>query len=216
MTQGKAIRLLIADDHSIVRRGLVQLFSLIDDIHVAGEVANGIELLDILRQGISFDILFMDMNLAGFGGLKLVSAIHSLHPSLPILIFTIHSDLIIARQAFQSGASGYAIKGCTIGMLLVAIRTVAAGGRYVDPEMAEYMLLAKVAPKPVTPHQKLSERELHILKLFAQGLSGNEIARKLSISKKTVSTHKNNLMQKMNFQNIADLVLYAARYSLIE
>lgn len=216
MTQDQAIRLLIADDHHIVRAGLKQFFSLIGDIYVANEACSGIGLLDILRHETDFDVLLLDLSLPDISGLNLIPSIRLTHPALPILVFTIHSDLVIARQAFQRGVNGFVIKGCPSELLLVAIRTVAAGGRYVDPALAEYMLFDKTRPKPEAPHQKLSERELRVLKLFAQGKTGNEIAQELSISKKTVSTHKSNLMQKMNFHNISDLVLYAAQYSLIE
>ncbi|HZW24874.1 MAG TPA: response regulator transcription factor [Gallionella sp.] len=211
----KTIRLLIADDHSIIRTGLKQFFALIEDICVSCEADSGKRLLSLLQRRTDFDVLLLDLTLPDISGLDLIPLIHSSHPDLPILVFTIHSDLAIAKQAFERGARGFVMKGCPAGLLIVAIRTVSSGGRYVDPELAEHMFFAPPA-EPETPHQKLTERELHILKLLAKGMSGNEIARSLSISKKTVSTHKSNMMLKMDFHNIAELVLYAAQYSLID
>ena len=204
------------DDHSIVRTGLKQFFSLVGDICVSCETDNGNELLELLQHRSDFEVILLDLNLPDISGLDLIPLVHSSHPELPILVFTIHSDLSIAKQAFERGARGFVMKGCPSGLLIVAIRTLASGGRYVNPELAEHMLFDKLLSEPDVPHLKLTERELHILKLFAKGMTGNEIARSLSISKKTVSTHKGNLMLKMDFRNIADLVLYAAQYSLIE
>jgi len=164
----------------------------------------------------NFDLILLDLNLPDIDGFDLIARIHSQNRSLPILIFSMHNESLVVKRAFQVGASGFITKGCTQETLLTAIRKVASGGRFVEPALAEQMIFNESDTSKELPHDKLSERELHILKLFACGKTGNEIAQHLSISKKTVSTHKVRLMQKMNFQSIAELVLYAANYALID
>lgn len=213
---GTMIHILIADDHSVVRVGLKQLFSLMGDISVTGEAADGTEVLELLQQDCDFDLLLLDLTMPGISGIDLIARIRAKYKTLPILVFSMHNEPMIAKRTFQIGASGFITKGCAEETLIEAIRKVAAGGRFVDPGLAEQMIFDQPPTEKEAPHHKLSERELHILKLFAQGKTGNEIAEQLSISKKTVSTHKTNLMQKMNFSSIAELVLYAADYALIE
>lgn len=216
MNPDNETRLIIADNHGVVRVGLKQLFSLMNDITVAGEASDGLELLNLLRQHAGIDLLLLDLNLPDIHASGLIARIRAQNKSLPILVFSMYNEPLIAKRVLQMGASGFVTKGCSLETLIVAIRKTAAGGRFVDPDVAESLIFDPPVPSEEAPHHKLSERELHILKLFAQGKTGNEIARMLAISKKTVSTHKTNLMQKMNFQNLAELVLYAATYALIE
>ncbi len=208
------IRILIADDHGIVRLGLKQFFSLMEDVTIVGEVTNCGEVLETLSLDCNPDLLLLEMDMPDVGGFELISSIRAQYQSLPILIYSIHNEPMIARRAFQLGVSGFITKGCSRIILAEAIYKVAAGGRFVDPVLAEQAICGQM-PEKEAPHHKLSGRELHILKLFAQGKNGNEIAQMLSISKKTVSTHKANLMQKMNFNNFAELVLYADNYALL-
>lgn len=216
MKQERAIRILIADDHNVVRVGLKQLFSLMGGIVVAGEAENGMQVLEIIQQQTVFDLLLLDITMPDINGLDLIARIRALDIFIPILVFSMHNEPLIAKRVFQMGATGYITKGCTQEILMAAIRKVASGGRFVDPDLSEQMIFLKAASVEDVPHERLSERELHILKLFAVGKTGNEIAETLAISKKTVSTHKSHLMQKMNFQSIAELVIYALDYSLIE
>lgn len=216
MESEKAIRILIADDHNVVLVGLKQLFSLMGGIVVAGEAANGMQLLELLQQKTDFDLLLLDITMPDITGFDLIARVRARNSVLPILIFSMHNEPLMAKRGFQMGASGFISKGCSQEILMAAVRKVAAGGRFVDPEFSEQMIFGKASSAEEIPHDRLSERELHILKLFAVGKSGNEIAQLLSISKKTVSTHKSHLMRKMNFRNITELVLYALDYALIE
>ncbi|HEX5336848.1 MAG TPA: response regulator transcription factor [Gallionella sp.] len=209
------IKVFIADDHAVVRGGLKQLFALMGDIVVAGEAADGAELLEKLRQG-QFDLLLLDLTMPGVSGVNLIARVRALHAKLPILVLSMHNELQVAKRVLQAGASGYVTKGSMQDTLMDAVRKVAAGGRFVDPLIAEQMMFEKNAPGEQAPHERLSERELLIFKLFARGRGVNEIADELFISNKTVSTHKARLMQKMNFQNNAELVRYAADHGLIE
>jgi DNA-binding NarL/FixJ family response regulator len=185
------------------------------DIVVAGEAADGAELLERLRQE-EFDLLLLDLTMPGLSGVNLIGRVRADHPKLPILVLSMHNELQVAKRVLQAGAAGYVTKGSMQETLIDAVRRVAAGGRFVDPLIAEQMMFEKSVPGEIAPHERLSERELHILKLFAKGRGVNEIAQELFISNKTVSTHKARLMQKLNFQNNAELVRYAADHGLIE
>jgi len=208
------IRVLIADDHVVVRSGLKQLFELMGDIVVTGEATNGEEVLAALTRG-QFDLLLLDLTMPGISGVNLIGRIKAQNANLPVLVLSMHNELQIAKRVLQAGASGFVTKGSGEDTLMSAIRRVAAGGRFVDPIVVEQMLFEKPTAGESAPHERLSERELHIMKLFAKGRSVNEIAEELFISNKTVSTHKTRLMQKLNFQNNAELIRYAADHSLI-
>ncbi len=209
------IRVLIADDHVIVRNGLKQLFELMGDIVVAGEAVNGAEAMEKLRKD-KYDLILIDLTMPGVSGVGLIGQISEQNPELPILVLSMHNELQIAKRVLQAGASGFVTKGSMQDVLMDAVRKVSAGGRYIDPSIAELMMFEKPSQNEAAPHERLSEREMHILKLFAKGLGINEIAEELFISNKTVSTHKARLMQKMNFQSNAELIRYAADYNLIE
>ncbi|CAK0745743.1 two-component system, NarL family, invasion response regulator UvrY [Gammaproteobacteria bacterium] len=211
------IRLLIADDHTIVREGLKQLFALTTDIVVAAEAANGAQLLEQLRDydgGI--DLILLDMTMPGISGADLITRIVSHETNPPILVLTMHSEPLIARRALKAGAAGYLTKDNEPETLLAAIRRVAGGGRFIDSLLAEEMAFEENTTRRRAPHEQLSEREIQILRLLSKGMSVNDIAESLVISNKTVSTHKARLMEKMGFHNNADLVRYTVSYELGE
>lgn len=216
MTPSSPIRVIVADNHSVVRLGLVRLFSLMDDIEVIAEASDVPELLDHLRQITEASLLLMDLNLPYANKSSLITRLRVAKPDLPILIFALDNQPTFAKWVLQMGAAGILTKGCSLNTLIIAIRRIAAGGRFIDPEIAGDLLIDKPPAARSAAHDILTDRELHILKLIARGVTGNEIARNLDISKKTVSTHKRNLMQKMHFDNIADLILYAVSNSLME
>ncbi|MBI1174649.1 MAG: response regulator [Sideroxydans sp.] len=209
------IRVLIADDHAIVRGGLKQLFELMGDIVVAGEAANGAEVLEMVQQR-EFDLLLVDLTMPGLSGVNLISRVRTQNEKLPILVLSMHNELQVAKRVLQAGAAGYVTKGSMQEILINAVRRVAAGGRFVDPTIAEQIMFEKPVNGERSPLDRLSGRELHILRLLAMGRGVNEIATDLFISNKTVSTHKARLMQKMNFQSNAELVRYAADHGLVE
>lgn len=208
------IRLMIADDHAIMREGLKQLFSLTTDIQVVAEATNGAETLSRLRD-TDLDILLLDMTMPGLNGEELVGRIRGHYPDLPILVLSMHSETQIAQRSLRAGANGYLTKDRDPEMLLDAIRKVAAGGRFLDPQIAQQLAFASSGVAPAADHECLSDREFQVLRLFARGLGINEIAVELSISNKTVSTHKARLMEKMSFASNADLIRYAVTHKLI-
>ncbi len=204
------IRLLIADDHALVRGGLKQIFALVKDFQVVGEAANGTEVLERLRQQ-SCDLLLLDLDMPGLSGAELIAQIKEQQCDLPILMLSMHNEPSVAARMLRAGASGFITKNCEPVVLLNAIRTVAAHGNYIDPGIAVKMLLADTAE----PHMKLSERELEIFRLLTRGHSLIAIGEQLFISSKTVSTHKTRLMEKLQVDNMADLMRYAMQHNLL-
>lgn len=207
------IRIIIADDHAIVRDGIRQALSLAPDIELVGQATNGAEVLHQVRDG-KLDLLLLDMNMPGISGVDLIGRVKLCRAELPILVFTMHNDAQLAARALKAGASGWITKDSDPELLLMAIRKVSAGGRYLDPVVAEHIALEATSTKLQLPHALLSDREMEVFNLLVAGMSVNEIAEKLCISHKTVSTHKTRLMEKMNLNSIADMVRYAMQYGL--
>jgi DNA-binding NarL/FixJ family response regulator len=209
------IRVLIADDHAIVRGGLKQLFAMVKDIVVAGEAVNGMQAIEFLRR-TPVDLALLDLTMPGMSGIDLITRLRSVFPDLPILVLSMRNEPQVVRQVLKAGASGYLTKDSEPEMLVVAIRKAAAGGRFIDPTLAEQLVFDIDQPGIAPLHEQLSAREAQILALLARGRSVNDIAADLMISNKTVSSHKAHLMQKMNFMNNAELVRYAVMHGLVE
>lgn len=206
------IRLVIADDHAMVRGGLKQIIATCSDMHVVGEATDGNTLLGLLQQG-ACDLLLLDMTMPGLSGIDLIHRLQKEHPALPVLILSMHNEGQFVARALKAGASGYVTKGSEPEVLLAAIRRIATGGRFIDPSLVEAMVFeAPATGRP--PHESLSERELQILKLIAAGLPLGRIADQLHLSPKTVSTYKMRLMDKLGIDNNADLIRYASRHEL--
>lgn len=209
------IKVLVADDHVIVRNGLKQLFGVMGDLVVAAEAENGEQVLKALQHG-KFDLLLLDLNMPGISGVELIAVIRAQYPALPILVLSMRSEVYVAKRVIHAGVAGYVTKGGSEALLISAIRKVAAGERFMDTAIAEQIMFEKTAYSDVVSVDCLSSRELQVMKLFAQGLGVGEIAKELAISQTTVSTHKTRLMKKMNFGSNSELVLYAAEYGLVD
>ncbi len=208
------IRLVITDDHAIVRHGLKQILALAPDIEVIGEAGDGQDLLDLLGQ-MACDLVLLDMNMPGIAGVELIGKIRASYPDAPILVLSMHIEGPVASRALKAGAFGYLTKDSEPEALIGAIRKVAAGGRFIDPMLVEALVFDGAADSEL-PHQRLSERELQVFTRLVAGESVGEIADELFLSIKTVSTHKVRLMQKMEIMTTADLVRYAVRHGLIK
>jgi len=208
------MNILIADDHTLVREGLKQLFALDPGFTVVAEAVDGGQVLEAIRKG-GLDLVLLDMTMPGVSGVGLISRIRTQDDAPPILVLSMHNETQIARRALAAGASGYLTKDSHPQILLSAMRKVAAGGRFIDPVLAEQMVFEAGSDKSFR-HELLSDREFHILRLLVRGRSVNEVADELAISNKTVSTHKARLMQKMNFHNNSEMVRYAVEHGLIE
>lgn len=208
------IKLLIADDHAIVRDGLKQLLALFDDVDVMEEAADGGQVLDALRKD-KFDLLLMDMSMPGLSGLDLISRIKVHYPSQRILMLSMHTDPNLATRALKAGAHGYLSKDSDSATLIAAIRMVASGGHFLDPSMGVQMVVDVSDDGLSNPELELTDREYSILQMLLNGKGVNEIARDLCISNKTVSTHKMRLMKKLGVENTAELVRYSIKHGLV-
>jgi DNA-binding NarL/FixJ family response regulator len=207
------IKLLIADDHAIVRDGLKQLLGLFEDVDLAAEAADGGQVLDALRKD-KFDLLLMDMSMPGISGLDLITRIKNHYPSQRILLLSMHTDPNLATRALKAGAHGYLSKDSDSATLIAAIRKVASGGHFLDPSMGVQMVVDVSGDVLARPETGLTDREYSVLQMLLNGLGVNEIARDLCISNKTVSTHKMRLMKKLGVENTAELVRYAIKHGL--
>jgi DNA-binding NarL/FixJ family response regulator len=208
------IRLVLADDHAIVRSGLTQIFSLLPDIEVIAEAANGSEVLEILHKHEHIDLILLDLTMDGISGADLITRIKAHRPTLPVLVLSMHNEPQVATRMLRSGASGYITKDCDPEILLAAMRKVAGGGKYIAPDLAEKMVFQVTATDDRPLHSLLSERERDVLRMLTQGKVVKEIAEQLAISNKTVSTYKNRLMEKLNVSTMADLMRYAMEHGL--
>lgn len=209
------IRVLLADDHTIVRAGLKEILADTGDITVAAEATNGQEVMAQVR-GQDFDVAVLDMSMPGRSGIELIKQVKDEKPRLPILILSMHSEEQYAVRALKAGASGYLTKDAAADQLVAAIRRIAAGGAYVSPETAERLALDAGSRPEAAPHTLLSDREFQVFLMIARGVSVSEIARSLSLSVKTVSTHKTRILEKMGLANQAELIRYALEHQLLD
>lgn len=209
------IRLVIADDHTIVREGLKQLLSAADDLTIVGEARNGFEVLGHVR-ALDFDVLLLDMSMPGKSGIELIAQVHAERPKLRILVLSMHEESQYAVRAIRSGASGYLTKESASEQLVSAIRRVAAGGVFITAEVAEQLALSAMPQTEGPPHSFLSNREFQVFQMIVSGKSVSEIAGSLNLSVKTISTHKARILQKMGLAGTAELVRYAIEHKLVD
>lgn len=209
------IRLLIADDHPIVRAGLRQIAEEDRGISVAAEAANGDEALAVLKK-VAVDVVLLDISMPGLPFTDTLHRLREDHPSVRVLVLSTHPEDQWAVRALRAGAAGYLTKDHSPEQLLDAVRRVHRGGRYVSPTLAE-KLAARLGPDIVgAPHELLSDREFEVLRRLGTGRSVKEVAAELDLSPKTVSTYRTRLMEKMRFSSTSDLVRYAAQHGLIQ
>lgn len=214
MTNSK-IRIFLADDHKMLRESLIMLLSQEDDFEITGNAADGIEMMQKLYElkGAA-DIVLLDISMPRKGGFETARDIKTSFPEMKIIYLTMHKSEEIVAEAFESGADGYILKENAFEELVDAIRKVIAGEVYISSVIAPLLLDGFIANEKRS--KELSAREREVLKLLAEGYSNKEIADFLSISIKTVETHRANIMRKHSFKNITELVLYAVRNHIIE
>ena len=209
------LRILIADDHPVFRKGLKQIINEANDMAVTGEVSDGLEVLSRVRAGC-FDVVLLDISLPGINGIDILKQLRIETPGLPVLMLTMHPEEQYAIRALKAGASGYLTKESTPEELVTAIRKVSAGGKYVSSSLAETLAneLGRKEEKP--PHETLSDREYQIMPLIATGKTVTQIAKELSLSIKTISTYRSRILEKMGMKNNAELTYYAIKNRLID
>ena len=209
------IKVLIADDHGIIRKGIKQILSRTSDIEVSAEASTGQEALEKIWT-IHFDLVILDISLPGRNGLEILKQIKSQKPKLPVLILSMYPEEQYAVRVLRAGASGYLTKESDKNELVEAIRRIAEGKKYITPSLAEKLASELEPSNDKALHERLSDREYHILCLIAKGKSSNEIAEELALSIKTVSTHRARVLEKMGMKSNAELTYYAVQSKLVE
>jgi DNA-binding NarL/FixJ family response regulator len=209
------IRVVIADDHTLVREGLKQLLTAAGGIEVVGEAPDGHEVLKAAREK-EFDVLLLDLSMPGKSGMELIKQVKAERPKLRILVLSMHQEHQYAVRAIKAGASGYLTKDSASTQLVSAISKVAGGGAFISAEVAEQLALGAMPQTEGPPHTALSDREYQVFRMLVSGQAVSEIADELNLSVKTVSTHKARLMEKMGIDNQAELVRYAIRHRLVD
>ena len=204
------IRVLIADDHSIVRDGLKRILAATTDLQVAGEAASGDEALALVKSN-DYDVVMLDMSMPGLAGIDLIKRLKLEKPKLKILVLSMHGESQYAARVLKSGAAGYLSKDSASEVLLGALRKIAAGGVHIGEAAAASLLQASERP----PHETLSDREFEVMRLLVEGLGPTEIGERLHLSVKTVSTHKTRILEKLNLGSTAELVRYALENRLV-
>jgi len=209
------IRILIADDHAIVRHGLRQILSDLADITVAGEATSGVQALQLARQG-GWDIVLLDISMPDRNGIDILKQLKKEFPKLPVLMLSMHPEEHYAIRALKAGASGYLTKQSAPELLVTAIRQVACGKKYVSPSLAEELANVISDDSDLAPHEKLSDREYQTLCMIASGKTLTQIAEELKLSVKTVSVYRARLLEKMKLKNNAELTHYGLKQGLVE
>ena len=209
------IRVFIADDHGIVRKGMKQILSRTPDIEVAGEASTGQEALEKIWAN-NFDVVILDISLPGRNGLEILKQIKSQQPKLPVLILSMYPEDQYAVRVLKAGAAGYLTKESDKSELIEAIRRIAQGKKYITPELAERLADELKPGADKAPHDRLSDREYHLLCLIAKGKNTKEIAAELSLSIKTIGTHRASLLDKMEMKSNAELTHYAIQHKLVQ
>jgi DNA-binding NarL/FixJ family response regulator len=209
------IRIVVADDHTIVREGLKQLLSGAGDLAVVGEAQNGHKVLERAR-ALDFDVLLLDMSMPGKSGIELIKQVRAEKPKLRVLVLSMHEEVQYAVRAIKAGASGYLTKESATAQLVSAIRKVASGSAFITESVAQQLALGAMPQSDGPPHGALSDREFQVFRELVSGKTVSDIAAQLNLSVKTVSTHKARIMEKMNMNNSAELIRYAIHHRLVD
>lgn len=210
------IKILIADDHQLFREGLINLLSSTADIEIIAQAENGKQTIDKARR-LNPDIIIMDISMPIINGIEATGILQTEAPKIKVIALTMHSEKHFIKGMLEAGASGYLFKNCTYEELINAIKTVHSGKKYLSDEITEFIIGDYIgSPKNIQDSDiKLSEREQEILKLFAEGKTSREISEQLFISVKTVGTHKQHILEKLNLNSTTDMVKYAIKKGII-
>jgi len=208
------IRILVADDHSVVREGIKQILAGLDDMTVEDEAESGQEVL-LRMTAKDYDLVLLDISMPGKSGLEVLEEIKVMKPRVPVLILSMHPEEQYAVRMLRAGASGYLTKASAPQELISAIRKVSRGGKYVTVSLAEKLAFELDAGAEKPRHERLSNREYQVMLMLASGLSVSEVAEELCLSAKTISTYRTRILDKMDMKKNAELTLYAVKNNLI-
>lgn len=209
------MRILIADDHAIMREGLRHILVETPEIEIAGEAANGREVIEIVDRG-DVDLVLLDISMPGMNGLEVLRILKKHHPRLPVLILSMYPEEQYAIRSLRAGAAGYLTKEGASEELIAAVRKVASGGKYIGLSLAEKIAFDLEDDSRVLPHEKLSDREYEVFRGIVAGRTSGEIANELSLSVKTISTYRQRVMTKMRMRTNSELTRYAVLNGLID
>ena len=210
----KKIKILIADDHPIVRAGFKQVIADTPDMLVADDAGNGQEVLNLIGKK-DYDLVLLDISMPGRSGLEILKDLKSEKPKLPVLILSIYPEEQYAVRALRAGASGYMTKASAANELIAAIRKISAGGKYISASLAEKLAFYLDGDATRPPHETLSDREYQVMLMIASGKTVTEIADELCLSVKTISTYRTHILEKMKMKNNAEITLYAVQNKLV-
>jgi two-component system invasion response regulator UvrY len=208
-------RILIADDHPIVRRGLRQILEETRFVISVDEASNGREAIELVKKG-KFDIVLLDISMPGMNGLEVLEELKKLKPSMPVLMLSIYPEEDYAVRALKAGASGYLTKKSAPDELVIAIKKLYRGERYISPSLADYLASHLTDDKDKPLHKNLSNREFQVMRMIASGKTLKEIAGEINLSPKTISTFRTRILQKMRLKSNAELIQYAIKNRLEE
>lgn len=209
------IKIIIADDHEIVRAGLKQIIADSKDMHVKGEAHDGQQLLEKVRID-KYDVILLDIKMPGRSGLEILKQLKTEYPDIPVIVLSMHPEDQYAVRTIKAGASGYLTKETAGEKLIEAIKKVFNGGKYISPSLAEKLADSIANDKQKAPHEYLTDREYQVICLIASGKTVTEIARELFLSVKTISTYRQRILEKMNMKNNAELTHYVINNNLLE
>jgi DNA-binding NarL/FixJ family response regulator len=209
------IKVLIADDHPLFCEGIKRMLSETSDMVVADEASNGQEVLKIVEKN-DFDVILLDISMPGRSGLDIIKQLKCDRPDLPILILSMHSEEEYAERALKAGAAGYLVKKTTPDEVVAAIRKVSMGKKYVSSSLADLLACHVGKNYKKLLHETLSDREYEVMCMIASGKTLKEIANELSLSRKTISTHRSHILEKMSMKNNSQLIHYALQNNIID
>jgi two-component system invasion response regulator UvrY len=209
------IKVLIVDDHELIRTGISRLLADFDNIEVLGVASSGEEAISMARE-VRPDVVLMDANMPGIGGLEATRRLIRYDPDIKIIAVTVHNEEPYPTKFMQAGAAGYVTKGADIEEIVIAIRQVKTGKRYITPEIAQEMALKALNPADESPFDTLSEREMQVMLMITQGQKVPDISEQLFLSPKTVNSYRYRLFEKLKIENDVELTHMAIRYGVIE
>jgi DNA-binding NarL/FixJ family response regulator len=209
------IRIVIADDHEIVRAGLKQIIADDSDMEVTGESNNGENLIELVKKN-EYDVVLLDLKMSGLSGIEAIKYIKAIKPELPIIVLSMHAEDQYAVRTIKAGASGYLTKETAAENLVNAIRKVVSGGKYISSTLAETLADTLAGGGTTRPHELLTDREFQVMCMIASGKTVSEIASELFLSVKTISTYRQRLLEKMNMKNNSELTHYVIKNNLLD
>ena len=209
------IKIVIADDHEIVRAGLKQIIADEEDMEVAGESNSGEKLIELIKKN-EYDVVLLDLKMSGMNGIEVMKHIKTIKPSIPVIVLSMHAEDQYAVRTIKAGASGYLTKETAGDNLIAAVKKVVAGGKYISPTLAETLADSIAGGGSELPHEQLTDREFQVLCMIASGKTVSEIGAELFLSVKTISTYRQRILEKMSMKNNSELTHYVIKNNILD